>query len=67
MADRSASEYREREIAGRPLRCPVCDHPRFRERNLQVTQLGRPFAARGVKAPALVCERCRHVVWFYPE
>ena len=68
-APRGASgnlEAREISIAGRYLRCQVCDFTRFYRREARVTTgasfFGQDWA--NTQAECLVCEQCGYVHWF---
>jgi predicted nucleic-acid-binding Zn-ribbon protein len=61
----SSLEAREITIAGRHLRCQICDFTRFYSRESQLTNgasFGQDWA--NSKAECLVCEQCGYVHWF---
>lgn len=60
-------EAREIRIAGRQLRCHMCDYTRFIEREAQLQSaagmlFGQDWASS--KATCMVCEQCGYVHWF---
>lgn len=59
---------RERTVAGRQLRCQVCDYTRFFEREAQLNGAAAHFGLDWAtpKATCIVCERCGYVHWFLP-
>jgi hypothetical protein len=62
----SSLEAREITIAGRHLRCQVCDFTRFYRREAQLTTGASAFGQdwTNAKAECLVCEQCGYVHWF---
>src|SRR5919109_5113742 len=62
----SSVEAREIRIAGRHLRCQVCDYTRFFRREARLTTgaslFGQDWA--NSKADCFVCEQCGYVHWF---
>jgi hypothetical protein len=62
-------EAAARVLSGKALRCPHCDHDRFRHRKALLPS--RPRALFDLewmspKADLYVCGRCGHVAWFRP-
>jgi len=56
-------------IAGRALRCPVCEHDRFWTRQALLPKRGLAFLDLewlSARADLQVCDRCGHVLWFVP-
>jgi hypothetical protein len=66
MTTPSNLEAREISIAGRHLRCQVCEFTRFYRREARVTTgasfFGQDWA--NTQAECLVCEQCGYVHWF---
>jgi hypothetical protein len=57
-------------VAGKPLRCPICQHDRFWSRPTMLPR--RALAIMDIewaapKAVVHACARCRHLLWFLPE
>ena len=59
-------EAREIRVAGRQLRCQVCDFTRFYEREARLSTGASAFGQdwTNSKADCLVCEQCGFVYWF---
>lgn len=60
---------REIEVAGRPLRCQLCEHTRFHERSVRLSASATPFFGldwNTAKATCRICARCGYVHWFLP-
>lgn len=53
-------------IAGRQLRCQVCEHDRFSEREASLNTSVFGFDWSNTKATCMVCDRCGFVHWFLP-
>lgn len=66
MSDENAREVR---IAGRQLRCQVCDYPRFLEREGRIDTTASGFGLEGTqhRATCFVCEACGYIHWFQPS
>lgn len=66
MSDDNAREVR---IAGRQLRCQVCDYPRFLEREGRIDTTASGFGLEGTqrRATCFVCEACGYIHWFQPS
>ncbi len=62
----SSVEAREVRIAGRQLRCQVCDYTRFFRREARLTTGASLFGQdwTNSKANCFVCEQCGYVHWF---
>ncbi len=62
----SSVEAREVRIAGRQLRCQVCDYTRFFGREARLTTGASLFGQdwTNSKANCFVCEQCGYVHWF---
>jgi hypothetical protein len=62
----SPIEAREVTVAGRRLRCQVCEFTRFHRREAQLTTGASAFGQdwTNSKAECLVCEQCGYVHWF---
>ncbi len=62
-------EAQEIEVMGRALRCEICHHTRFWQRQ---AQLNTPVATffnfdwANRSATCIVCERCGYIHWFLP-
>ncbi len=61
------SELKNVEIGGRPLKCVVCDHDEFTEREALLntaglTLLGLDWANK--PATCFVCDSCGYIHWF---
>ena len=62
----SSVEAREVRIAGRQLRCQVCDYTRFFGREARLTTGASLFGQdwTNSRANCFVCEQCGYVHWF---
>lgn len=62
----SSVEAREVRVAGRQLRCQVCDYTRFYGREARLTTGASLFGQdwTNSKADCFVCEQCGFVHWF---
>jgi len=63
----SSVEAREVQIAGRQLRCQVCDYTRFFRREAGLSSgasnaFGQDWASS--QASCFICEQCGYVHWF---
>jgi hypothetical protein len=66
---RDTAEASPRVVAGRPLRCTVCEHDRFHHRPALLTSRGKAILDLewlSPKAEIYICDRCGHVLWFRP-
>jgi uncharacterized protein YbaR (Trm112 family) len=62
-------EATKREVAGRQLVCPFCDHDRFFVRLTLMNTRGATFFGldwANREADCYICERCGYVYWFMP-
>jgi hypothetical protein len=60
----------EVRIEGEPLRCLVCRHARFWQRNVEITpSMAELFSIEQAKATVAcyICDRCGHIHWFMPQ
>ncbi len=66
MTTAQGADAREITVAGRHLRCQVCDYTRFFRREARVTAgasfFGQEWA--NIQAECFVCEQCGYVHWF---
>ena len=62
-------EFGPVEVQGKPLRCNVCDHTTFWEREIELPTSFLNFLAgeewNGL-AQCAICERCGFIHWFVP-
>jgi predicted nucleic-acid-binding Zn-ribbon protein len=63
----SSVEAREIQIAGKQLRCQVCEYPRFYRREAGLSTgasnvFGQDWA--NSQASCFICEQCGYVHWF---
>ncbi len=66
MSRPRAKEY---DVAGKQLRCVVCDATRFWEREAQLNTAAATFFGfdwANAKATCMVCDTCGYVHWFLP-
>jgi hypothetical protein len=59
----------EVEVAGQPLRCEICHHTRFWQRQAQLNTSVATFFNfdwANASATCIVCERCGYIHWFLP-
>jgi hypothetical protein len=62
-----ASELGTVEIQGRMLRCLICSHDMFSQREIDLSAPGLSFfTEHGSRAHCAVCARCGHVHMFIP-
>jgi len=64
---KEAAEYQR---AGHALACPVCGNARFWHREAQLNTRLMSFLDLDWVNPrgdCYICERCRHIMWFYNE
>ncbi len=64
-----ASEAKEATVAGQALRCEICRHTRFWERQAQLNTAVATFFNfdwANASATCIVCERCGYIHWFLP-
>jgi predicted nucleic-acid-binding Zn-ribbon protein len=57
-------------IAGRPLKCLVCNGERFEQHKAQLNTPGMTFMGldwANKTGLCLVCTRCGYIHWFLPE
>lgn len=62
-------ESEEVVIAGRQLRCRICDNTRFWQRKAQLNTAVATFFSfdwLNANATCVVCERCGYIHWFLP-
>ena len=62
-------EAEEHEVAGNPLRCEICHHTRFWQREAQLNTAVATFFSfdwANPTATCLVCENCGYIHWFLP-
>lgn len=58
------------EIMGRELKCLICGHDRFMQREAQLnTSLATLFNLDFVNPSGLgaICSQCGYIHWFYPQ
>ena len=58
------------EIMGRELKCLICGHDRFLQREAQLnTSLATLFNVDFVNpsGQCLICNQCGYIHWFYPQ
>lgn len=58
------------QVSGIDLRCEICNHDRFFERQAQLNTAVATFFSldwANRTARCLVCERCGYVHWFLPS
>jgi len=63
-------ESTPREIEGRALRCPHCEHDRFWTRMTLMNTKGATFLGvewANKEATNYVCGRCGYIFWFFEE
>ncbi len=62
-------EAAEKTVAGIAIRCEICHHTRFFEREAQLNTAVMSFFDLdwlNKSARCLVCERCGYIHWFLP-
>jgi hypothetical protein len=60
----------EVRIEGTPLRCLVCRHDQFWQRNVEITPImAELFSLEEVRTTVAcyICNRCGHIHWFMPQ
>ena len=60
-------EFKEYEVKGHNLVCPVCNHNRFWTRKTLMNTPGATFFGFdwiNKEADNYICENCGHVMWF---
>lgn len=61
-------KFQSYEILGHQLICPMCAGTQFVKRDAQLnTKLATflSFDWADAAADCYICERCRHIIWFY--
>jgi len=57
------------QILGNPMRCEICDHDRFYQREGMINTAGMTFLELdwlNRSATCVICSRCGYVHWFLP-
>ncbi|MFZ0013160.1 MAG: hypothetical protein WAL25_03500 [Acidimicrobiia bacterium] len=63
------SEPQGVQILGEPMRCEICGHDRFYQREGMINTTGMTFLELdwlNSSASCVVCARCGYVHWFLP-
>lgn len=64
-----SAEAQPVEILGNPMRCEICDHDRFFQREGKIQTTGMTFLELdwlNQSANCVVCAQCGYVHWFLP-
>jgi hypothetical protein len=64
----SMKEAKEYKIEDQTLICPICKHNRFYYRRTLMSTAGKTFFNVdwvNPEATNYICEKCRHVMWFF--
>jgi hypothetical protein len=66
----SKDEAETVEIAGQPLKCLVCGHDRFNQREAQLNTAAATFFNfdwANASGLCVVCDNCGYIHWFLPK